>query len=135
MKISIIVPVYNTKKYLSECLDSLIAQTYSDIEILCVDDCSTDGSIEIIKSYAEKDSRIVPIFLSENHGTSYARKMAGMRCSGDYVMFCDSDDKYLPNACEVVAKELAANPVDILHFRSRVSYHRTFDKQRQQNIC
>jgi len=62
MKISIIVPVYNTEKYLSECLNSLIAQTYSGIEILCVDDCSTDGSSQIIKAYAEKDSRIIPIF-------------------------------------------------------------------------
>lgn len=134
MKISIIVPVYNTEKYLSECLDSLITQSYPDVEILCVDDCSTDGSAQILKSYAEKDLRIVPIFLSENHGTSYARKVAGMRCSGDYVMFCDSDDKYLPCACEAVVRELTSNPVDILHFRSRVSYHRTFDKERQQNI-
>ncbi len=58
-----------------------------------------------------------------------------MRCSGDYVMFCDSDDKFLPCACETVVRELSSNPVDILHFRSKVSYHRIFNKERQQSIC
>ena len=135
MKISIIVPVYNTEEYLRECLNSLIAQTYSDIEILCVEDCSTDNSRQILMECAERDFRIVPILLEENHGTSYARKVAGMRCTGDYVMFCDSDDKYLPFACETVVRELTAKPVDMLHFRTRVSYHRSFNKERQDSIC
>lgn len=133
-KISIIVPIYNTENYLSDCLDSLINQTYSNIEIICVDDCSSDNSINILRDYAKKDSRIIPIFLEKNSGTNYARKIAGMSATGDYVMFCDSDDKFLPIACETVIHEMENNPVDILHFRSDIIYSRLFDEQKKKNI-
>ncbi len=133
-KISIIVPVYNTGKYLAECLDSLIGQTYSNIEIVCVDDCSEDNSRQILREYAQRDSRIVPIYLEKNRGTSYARKVAGMRTTGDYIMFCDSDDKYLPIACETVIREMDSNPVDILHFRSEIMYCRVFTEEKKNSI-
>lgn len=133
-KISIIVPIHNTEKYLSECLDSLLGQTYSNIEIVCVDDYSEDNSRRILQEYAQRDSRIIPIYLERNSGTSYARKIAGMRSTGDYIMFCDSDDKYLPVACETVIREMDSNPVDILHFRSEIIYCRVFDEQKKNSI-
>ena len=74
-KISVIVPVYNIEKYLSECLDSIVNQTLKDIEIICVNDGSTDNSLVILKEYASKDKRIKIIDIS-NRGCGYARKIA-----------------------------------------------------------
>ncbi len=90
-KISIIVPVYNTEKYLTTCLDSLINQTLKDIEIICVNDGSTDDSLKILKEYARKDSRI-KILSKENEGLSAARNDGLRAASGDYIGFVDSDD-------------------------------------------
>lgn len=85
-KISIIVPVYNVEQYLEECLHSLIQQTLIEIEIICVDDCSSDNSGNIIDSYAIKDPRIKPIHLKKNCGTSCARKMG--LCKHKAVILC-----------------------------------------------
>lgn len=95
-KVSVIVPVYNQEKYLRKCLDSLIAQHYDNIEMVCVDDGSTDSSPEILKEYAEKDDRIV-IVTKKNGGLSSARN-AGMEVmTGEIVSFVDSDDHVHPN--------------------------------------
>ena len=91
-KISILVAVYNTAAYLPQCLDSLLSQTLKDIEVLCVDDASTDKSLEILHQYAEKDKRVKVFALKENHGIGYARNMALSNASGDYICFVDSDD-------------------------------------------
>lgn len=91
MKISVIVPVYNTGKYLEKCLESLINQTLKDIEIICIDDGSSDNSPEILKKFAQKDGRI-KIITQKNQGQSVARN-AGVRGSqGEYIGFIDSDD-------------------------------------------
>lgn len=92
--ISIIIPVYNTEKYIKRCLESVIAQTYSNLEIIVVDDGSKDRSSIIIDDYAKKDNRIKPLHI-ENHGVSYARNYALKHIHGEYVTFLDSDD-YLP---------------------------------------
>ena len=89
---SIIVPIYNTEKYLSKCLDSLIAQTLSDIEIICVNDAATDGSAAILNQYAEKDKRIKIIELNENGGAAKARNIGIETATGEYLGFVDSDD-------------------------------------------
>ena len=91
IKVSIVVPVYNTGKYLYECLDSIINQSLKDIEIICVNDGSTDNSLEILEEYAEKDSR-VKIFTIENKGISIARNIGIEQANGKYVGFVDSDD-------------------------------------------
>lgn len=91
MKVSVIIPVYNTSKYLKECLDSLINQTLSDIEIICVDDGSTDMSLEILNDYAAKDQR-VKILSQENQGQSVARNFGIKVAKGEYIGFIDSDD-------------------------------------------
>ena len=91
-KLSIVIPVYNTAIYLKECLESIINQTYSEIEIICVDDCSPDNSAEIIKEYAAKDSRIKYIKHTENKFQGGARNTGINAAEGSYITFVDSDD-------------------------------------------
>ncbi len=90
-KVSILIPVYNTSKYLSKCINSLINQTYKNIEIIAVNDGSTDNSKTLLEKFAEKDSRIT-VLSQENGGSSMARKTVLEHSTGDYVMFVDSDD-------------------------------------------
>ena len=117
-KISVIVPVYNVEKYLSECLDSIVNQTLKDIEIICLNDGSTDNSFSILKEYALKDERIILID-KENDGLGYTRKIGLDNAKGEYILFCDSDDYY----CDLTAFEELYNlieklKVDVLIFES-----------------
>jgi glycosyltransferase involved in cell wall biosynthesis len=89
--ISVIVPVYNTEKYLHRCIDSILAQTYTDFELLLIDDGSTDSSGAICDKYAERDSR-VRVFHKENGGASSARNLGLDNANGEWITFCDSDD-------------------------------------------
>ncbi|MBP5398791.1 MAG: glycosyltransferase [Alphaproteobacteria bacterium] len=91
VKISVVIPVYNVEKYLSRCLDSIILQTYENLEIICVNDGSTDGSPKILEDYAERDKRI-RIITQENQGLSGARNSGMHVMTGDYFTFVDSDD-------------------------------------------
>ena len=91
IKVSIIIPVFNTEKYLHICLDSLINQTLKEIEIICIDDGSTDHSLDILKDYAKKDARI-KIISKENGGQAIARNIGIDNASGEYIGFVDSDD-------------------------------------------
>lgn len=92
MKISIIVPVYNKEKYLAQCLDSLLSQTFTDFEIICINDCSTDSSLEIVNSYLEKDSRISLINLEKNLGLGFVRNLGIEKSKGEYLAWIDADD-------------------------------------------
>lgn len=91
-KVSVIIPVYNTEKFLRKCLDSVCNQTLQDIEIICINDCSTDGSLEILREYAGKDIRIKLIELFENGGAAKARNIGIDIAEGEYLGFVDSDD-------------------------------------------
>ncbi len=91
--VSVIIPVYNAEKYLRECLDSVVNQTLKDIEIICVDDGSTDGSKEILGNYREKDNRII-IITQENSGSGIARNTGVKLARGEFVAFMDADDYY-----------------------------------------
>jgi glycosyltransferase involved in cell wall biosynthesis len=91
VKISSIIPVYNGERYLKQCLNSLINQTLGDIEIICVDDGSTDRSLDILNEYAQQDSRIIVIH-QENSGVSAARNLGIQNASGEYIHFIDNDD-------------------------------------------
>lgn len=97
--ISVIVPVYNVEKYLRCCVDSILAQTFTDIEVLLVDDGSTDSSGAICDEYAKKDSR-VRVFHKTNGGVSSARNLGLDEALGKWIMFVDSDDKVAPEICE-----------------------------------
>lgn len=103
--VSIIVPVYNVEKYLEECVDSIINQTYKNLEIILIDDGSTDRSSEICDRYAKADDRILVIH-QKNGGLSDARNTGLDNCSGDFIMFVDSDDRIKPETVEIMYKEL-----------------------------
>lgn len=89
---SVILPVYNVEKYLRQCLDSLINQSYKDLEIICVNDCSPDGSLRILEEYAQKDSRIKIINQEKNQGQGVARNIGIQIAKGEYISFVDPDD-------------------------------------------
>lgn len=91
LKISVIIPIYNTEKYLQECLDSVINQSFADIEIICINDGSTDSSLSILESYAQKDERI-KVLSQSNKGQAVARNIGLDLAKGEYIFFLDSDD-------------------------------------------
>lgn len=99
IKVSIIIPVYNVAKWLSECMDSVCAQTLKEIEIICVNDGSTDNSLDILENYVRKDKRI-RIVSQKNQGLSMARNAGMPFVTGKYVTFLDSDDYLAPTYCE-----------------------------------
>ncbi len=108
--ISIIVPIYNTEKYLKECIDSIIAQTYENLEIILVDDGSPDNCPEICDSYCKKDGRITVIHKT-NSGVSDARNQGLNAAKGEYVVFVDSDDYVKPDYIETLFKHANADVV------------------------
>lgn len=114
-KISIVIPIYNDEKYISQCLNSIINQTYKNIEIILIDDGSTDNSKNICDEYAKKDKR-VKVFHQKNSGVSKARNKGLDNITGDYVMFVDSDDWLEPNACEVLIEKIVNERLDVLIF-------------------
>lgn len=107
-KVSVIIPVFNVEKYLSECLNSVICQTLKEIEIICINDGSTDGSLEILKEFEKKDSRIILID-KENEGVGKTRNLGILKAQAEFVVFMDPDDFYPTNdileALYVGAKE------------------------------
>ena len=110
-KVSVVIPVYNVGKQLEKCLDSVVAQTFPDIEIIVVNDGSTDNSPEIIARYADKDSRIVVIDKS-NEGLAYARKSGIEAAQGEYIQHLDGDDFLEPDAIQElppIGKRIASN--------------------------
>lgn len=111
-KISIIVPVYNSEKYLSVCIDSLLNQTYENIEIIAIDDGSTDNSLEILRNY-EKNNSNIKVYTQENHGVGYTRNMGLSYVTGEYFTFSDNDDYMEPDYLETFIKN-NDNDYDIL---------------------
>lgn len=99
--VSVIVPIYNTEKYLSSCIDSILVQTFTDFELILVDDGSTDSSGKICDKYAKKDSRIVVIH-KENGGANRARETGVNNAKGNWIMFVDSDDTITNNAIDIL---------------------------------
>ncbi len=118
LKISIIAPVYNTENYLTKCLDSVINQTYTDLEIILVNDGSTDSSPQIIDDYTSKDKRIVAIH-KKNGGIGSAYKAAFEAMTGDYVLFVDSDDWLELDAVEILVNLAVEHEADMVTFDIR----------------
>lgn len=106
--LSIIIPVYNTEQYLSACIDSVLAQTYADYELLLVDDGSTDRSGEVCDDYALKDERI-RVFHKENGGVSSARNLGIDNANGDWICFLDADDTLVPDSLSTYTESLPDN--------------------------
>lgn len=111
-KVSIIVPVYNVEKYLRKCLDSLINQTLKDIEIICINDGSTDKSLEILEEYKNRDSRII-LLNQENSGQSIARNNGIKKATGEYLGFVDPDDWVDLDYYEKLYNAASTNDTDI----------------------
>lgn len=111
--VSVIVPIYNTEKYLKKCLESIINQTYMDIEIICINDGSTDKSLDILKQYKIRDNRIQIINI-KNHGVSFARNLGISRAIGEYIIFVDSDDYIDPHMCEDYLKNMCETKSDLV---------------------
>ena len=126
VKVSIIVPVYNVEKYLSKCLDSLINQTLKDIEIICVNDGSGDNSLDILKNFAQKDSRI-KIIDKQNEGVAIARNIALEQSTGEYIGFVDSDDYIDLDYFEKLYNTATKNSSDIA-VTSILKHKKYFDK-------
>lgn len=116
MKFSVVIPVYNVMSYLRECLDSILAQTFTDWEAICVDDGSTDGSVEILDEYAAKDCRFRVIH-AKNGGVSRARNIGIAAATGDYVTFLDGDDLYERGWLAEARRILDESSVDLLRMK------------------
>ena len=112
-KFSIIIPVYNSERYLRECLDSAVNQTFKDIEIICINDGSTDSSESILKEYENKDNRI-KIYSQEHKGAGAARNLGIEMAQGEYIHFLDSDDELSVDSLEKINKFLKGNPIDVI---------------------
>jgi len=121
VKFSIIVPVYNVEKYLEECVDSILKQSFSDFEIILVDDCSPDKSPEICDELALKDNRIKVVHKPQNEGLGFARNTGMTVASGEYIVFVDSDDTIAENTLEECAAKLSDKP-DIIVFGMKLCY-------------
>lgn len=123
--ISIIVPVYNAAPFLSDCLNSLLAQSYENIEILCINDGSIDGSLDILKAYA-KTNHHIKIFDQKNSGPARARNVGLEKACGEFIMFCDADDTYCQTFCENMLLYIKKYSVDYV-----MCHINTFDKNKK----
>ena len=132
-KVSVIIPVYNVEAYLRKCLDSVVNQTLKDIEIICVDDGSTDGSAAILEEYAAKDVRI-KIIKQENAGVNVARKEGLKLATGEWITFCDADDWIEPDAIEKMVAAAQCDDADCVccgmlrDWRNGTTVFRPFDE-------
>lgn len=128
MMVSVIVPVYNAEKYLRRCLDSILSQTFQNIELVLVDDGSTDGSTTIINEYAQSDSRVVVVCHSQNKGLFAARKSGMDAASGEYTIYVDADDWIEKNQVEELYRHAIQEDADMVicdfykHFEDRIEY-------------
>ena len=118
--VSVVIPVYNVEAYLPACLDSVLGQTLSDIEVICIDDCSPDGSGAICDRYAAEDPRVRVLHLPENHMQGYGRNRGLEMAGGKYVYFLDSDDMIEQDALERASRICDESALDGLFFDSQM---------------
>lgn len=140
MRATIIIPVYNVAPYLAQCLDSALGQDHDDIEVIAVDDGSTDNSLEVLKDFAARH-RNVTVVSMENRGPSAARNAGLERATGDYVLFLDGDDYLEINTVSLCAKKMDDHGVDIVFFAARSFFdgvaaqsHRTVNYERSSEL-
>ena len=114
--VSIVVPVYKAERFLDECIRSIVGQTYSNLEIILVDDASPDQCPRICDEWAERDERVSVIHLDNGKGASGARNVGLDHCTGDYVMFVDSDDLLKTDAVRYSVKQVLVGDYDLVIF-------------------
>lgn len=122
--VSIVIPVYNVERYLRQCLDSVVNQTYKNLEIVCVNDGSPDRSIEILEQYAERDSRLKVITI-ENRGLSGARNVGTEACTGEFLIYLDSDDWVDLNTVELAVDAMMENSADLVLWNYSKEYNQS----------
>ncbi len=132
-KVSVIIPVYNVEQYLKRCLDSVFNQTLKDIEIICVNDGSTDNSLKILEEYAKNDKRI-KIYNQLNKGVGAARNLALAKTGGEYICFIGSDDEYSLNTVEKVYKIAKSNDAEVVQFNYK-SFYENKEKIKEYNLA
>ena len=127
--ISIIIPIYNGEMWVEMCIDSVREQTYTDIQIILVNDGSEDKSLEICKKYSKKDSRIV-VLDKVNGGQSSARNLGLVNATGSYIQFLDCDDTIDKNTCEIAIKAIKEEPMaDLVVFGFKIyKYYKSWIK-------
>lgn len=122
--VSVIIPVYNVENYLCECIESVLAQTFTDYEIICIDDASMDNSHIILKGYENRYDNIHVITHGSNKGLSAARNTGLMHAKGKYVLFLDSDDMIKPETLLDLYREAKKKDTDIIYFNMEILYER-----------
>lgn len=130
-KISVIIPLYNVEQYVRECLDSVVNQTFRDLEIICVNDGSTDGTLAILEEYAAKDSRI-RVITQKNEGQGEAKNVGLSAATGDYIQFVDSDDYLDLNACQTAYSKAVETKSDMTMFLFQ--FFGAFEKRSSDSI-
>ncbi len=121
-EISVIIPVYNVEKYVGECLNSVVNQTFKNLEIICVDDCTKDRSIEIVENMQKNDSRIKIIRHEHNSGLAVSRNTGIKNAKGKYIFFLDSDDYMKPDTLEKLYNRIVSDKSDIAVSRAQAFY-------------
>jgi glycosyltransferase involved in cell wall biosynthesis len=128
------VPVYNVEAYIRECVESTLNQTLKDIEVICIDDASTDSSLEILREYEKNDSRLKVIAYETNKSASQARKDGALQAKGEYIMFLDGDDSLKEDACEKLYSMISKEKVDMLQFGTQIINEGNVSEKRIENL-
>jgi glycosyltransferase involved in cell wall biosynthesis len=129
VNISVLVPVYNVEPYLAQCLESICSQTLRELEIVCVDDASTDGSLSILREFAERDPRVKVVQAPENGGLSRSRNLAMSHAVGEYLFLVDSDDWLETDLLEEMYRRAKALDADRLACGFRYYYESAPDRE------
>lgn len=120
--VSIVIPMYNVEKYLGDCLKSVLTQTFQDIEVICIDDASTDQTLKVAEAFAKSDVRVHILMNDKNKGVAYTRNRGLDVAKGKYIYFLDADDKITENAIEELLQEAEKNDLDVIFFDGQVIY-------------
>lgn len=131
VKISVIIPIYNVENYVEECLDSVLGQGMESVEIICVNDASTDNSLHIVERYVEKNMNIRVLNHSQNRGLSAARNTGLADAKGKYVLFVDSDDMILPGTLQELYEAAESKCVDIAYFNMKKIYESDMEPSKE----
>lgn len=130
-KVSIVIPIYNVERYLRQCLDSVVNQTLKDIEIICVDDGSTDSSPDIIKEYVDKDPR-VKVITKPNSGYGNSMNRGFDMAEGEYIGIVESDDYADPDMFEKLYEVASANDLDVV--KSGFYFYYSIPEERNEKV-
>ena len=133
-KVSVVVPVCNVGKYIEKCITSVLEQTLKEVELICIDDCSTDDSLEILRKYEQIDSRLKIIVYDTNKSASQARKDGALMAEGEYIMFLDGDDYLTSDACEKLYRIISGKKVDMVHFGTNIINEGNLPKTRIEKL-